>query len=108
LTFEEATREAALVAQKAVTKATERLRRRRRIDEDDPTGVLVGQLDAAFDWDIGGLTWDCTILRHRSGKAAEEKKIGADLLIHVEMDTPTQLIQRACSSRRIRSDPGAT
>jgi hypothetical protein len=90
VTFDEATREAAIAARDAVTKATERVRLGRRIDEDDLTGILVGRLDAALEGEIGGLKWDCTILRHRGGKAAEEKTYGADLLIHVEMDTPTQ------------------
>lgn len=94
MTFEEATREAALTAHKAVTKATERLRWGRRIDEDDLTGILVGRLDAALEGEIGGLKWDCTILRHRSGKAAEERKYGADLLLHVKMDTPTQIYSK--------------
>jgi hypothetical protein len=90
VTFEEATREAALAAGNAATKATERVRLGRAVDEDDLTGILVGRLDAALEGQIGGLKWDCTILRHRSGKAAEEKTYGADLLIHVEMNTPTQ------------------
>lgn len=90
MTFEEATREAALAAHKAVTKAMERVRYGRRVDEDDLTGILVGRLDAALEGEIGGLKWDCTILRHRRGSAAEEKEIGADLLLHVKMNTPTQ------------------
>ena len=66
-------------------------KRRRVWDEDDLTGVLVGQLDATLsDLKTGGLTWDATILRHRAGKAAEEKRVGADLLIHVALNTPTQ------------------
>jgi hypothetical protein len=94
VTFEEATRQAALAAQEAVTKATERVRRGRSIHEDDLTGILVGRLDAALEGEIGGLKWDCTILQHRSGKAAEEKKYGADLLLHVKMDTPTQIYSK--------------
>ena len=94
MTFEEAARAAALAARDAVTKATERVRLGRTIDEDDLTGVLVGRLDSALEGQIGGLKWDCSILRHRSGRAAEEKKYGADLLLHVEMDTPTQTFSK--------------
>jgi hypothetical protein len=90
LTFEEATREAARAANTAVTKALEDVRYGHTIDEDDLTGILVGRIAGALDGDIGGLHWKCSIVRHRKGKAAEEKKYGADLLMHVTMDTPTQ------------------
>jgi hypothetical protein len=90
VTFEEATREAAHIAHAAITKALEPLRYGSPVDEDDLTGILVGRLGAALDQEIGGLKWSCSILRHRSGRAAEERKYGADLLMHVTMDTPTQ------------------
>ena len=94
MTFEEATREAARAAHRAVTNATERVRLGRPIDEDDLTGILVGQLDAALDGEIAGLRWDCSILRHRGGSAGEEREIGADLLLHIRMDTPTQTFSK--------------
>ena len=90
MTFEEATREAAHAAHHAVTKAMEPVRWGVRVDEDDLTGVLVGRIGAALDGEIGGLQWKCSILRHRRGRAAEEKKFGADLLMHVTMNTPSQ------------------
>jgi hypothetical protein len=90
VTFEEATREAAHAADKALNKAIEPLRYGREVDEDDLTGILVGRVSAALEGEIGGLMWNCSILRHRRGRASEEKKYGADLLIHVTMDTPTQ------------------
>lgn len=89
MTFEEATRQAALVAKAAVNKTTEKLRRS-RVDEDDLTGILVGRLEAALDGTIGGLEFKSNVLRHRRGKADEERRFGADLLLHVVMDTPTQ------------------
>jgi hypothetical protein len=88
--FEEATREAARAAANAVTKALEHLRIGHAVDEDDLTGILVGRIGGALDGEIGGLQWKCSILRHRRGRAAEEKKYGADLLMHVTMNTPTQ------------------
>jgi hypothetical protein len=90
VTFEEATREAARATQGAVTRAMEPIRRGRHVDEDDLTGILVGRIGAALDGEIGGLKWRCSILRHRRGSAAEEKRFGADLLMHVVMETPSQ------------------
>jgi hypothetical protein len=91
VTFEEATRKAALAAREAVNRTLRQHRQRRVWDEDDLTGVLVGQLDAALsNLKTGGLTWDAAILRHRGGKAAQERRVGADLLIHVAMKTPQQ------------------
>jgi hypothetical protein len=90
VTFEEATREAPHAADKALSKAIEPLRYGRKVDADDLTGILVGRVSAALDGEIGGLTWNCSILRHRRGHASEEKKYGADLLMHVTMDTPSQ------------------
>jgi hypothetical protein len=52
-------------------------------DEPEITGVLIGQLDAQLEGQIGGLHWSTKILRHGGGVAAEEKKIGPDLLIHI-------------------------
>ena len=89
MTFEEATRDAAHAAHGAVTKALEPLTYGRKVDEDDLTGILVGRIGAALDGEIGGLRWKCSILRHRKARAAEEKKYGADLLMHVTMHTPT-------------------
>jgi hypothetical protein len=94
VTFEQATREAAHAADNAIAKAVEPLRYGRHIDEDDLTGILVGRIDAALDGQIGGLEWNCSILRHRRGTASEEKKYGADLLMHVTMDTPTQVYSK--------------
>jgi hypothetical protein len=65
VTFEEATRKAALAARDAVNRAMRQYRQRRVWDEDDLTGVLVGQLDAALsNLKTGGLTWDAAMLRH--------------------------------------------
>lgn len=52
-------------------------------DEDDVTGVLIGELNAALRGNIGGFTWGAKILRHRKGVAAEEKAVGADILLHI-------------------------
>lgn len=79
-------------------------------DEDDLTGVLIGNLDAEFSvkgaGGIGGLQWSSSILRHRKGDAAEEKRIGADMIIHVRIDTPIQAYSKAVLVQAKRQDPG--
>ena len=80
-------------------------------DEDDLTGILVGSLDAEFSAKdvrgVGGdLQWSSSILRHRSGVAAEEKRIGADMIIHVRVDTPIQTYSKAVLVQAKRHEPG--
>lgn len=86
MTFEADVRAAARAADKAVYSVMRKYREARVTDEPDITGVLVGRLDAALDGEIGGLEWSSTIVRSSSGSAAEEKEIGADLLLHVRFD----------------------
>lgn len=91
MTFDEAMREAALRAELAVDRTMSKYARGGVTDEPEITGVLVGQLDAAFDGaQTGGLTWQSTIVRNGKGTAAEEKRTGADLLLHVKVSTPAQ------------------
>lgn len=86
MTFESDIRAAARAADSAVNTAMRKYSEARVTDEPDITGVLVGRLDAALDGGIGGLEWSSTIVRSSSGSAAEEKEIGADLLLHVRLD----------------------
>jgi hypothetical protein len=79
--------EAARRAERGINRAIKSLRMRRVSREDDLSGVLKGNLDTELEGTIGHLTWECTIVNHGSGKAAEEKEYGADLLIHVKFDT---------------------
>jgi hypothetical protein len=74
-------------------------------DEDDLTGVLVGRLDSRLDGHIGGLTWNTTIVRHRSGRAAEERRTGADLVIHVSLDTSTERYSKGVLVQAKRVEP---
>jgi hypothetical protein len=91
MTFEELTKEAAKLADKAAWRTMNDMRNRHASDEDDVTGLLVGRLHAEFEnTDIDGVNIRASILRHRSGVAAEERRIGADIVIHVGLDTPTQ------------------
>ncbi|MGO7486702.1 hypothetical protein ACCT28_36765 [Rhizobium ruizarguesonis] len=86
--FEESMREAARHAKLAVEDTVESYREAEVTDEDDITGFLAGALKARLKGQVGDLHWSSSVLRHRKGKAAEEKILGADLLIHVRVDTP--------------------
>jgi hypothetical protein len=88
VTFEEATREAARVANNTVQRCIRKHRDGRAKHEDDLTGWIAGALDTALDGEIGGLTWDTSVLTHR--RSGEEGRYGADLLVHVRMETPTR------------------
>lgn len=90
MTFDEAMRAAARTADQAVDVVMKRYASRNVYDEDDISPYLLGALDVTFNANrISGLQWSATILRHRKGKAAEEKRIGADYLIHVKLRTNT-------------------
>jgi hypothetical protein len=108
--FEDAMRIAAHSADRAVVRAMAKYRDGLVNDEDDLTGVLVGSLDAEFSstdaGHRGGLHWSSSILRHRRGLAAEEKRIGADMIIHVRLDTPIQTYSKAVLVQAKRHEPG--
>jgi hypothetical protein len=80
---------AAKAADKAVNRIMARYSTGHLHDEDDISPALIGGLETTFSQPIGGLTWSASIVRHRRGVAAEEKRIGADIVIHVALDTPT-------------------
>jgi hypothetical protein len=105
--FENSLVEAAKRAEVAVNRTMEKLGRTRVVDEDDLTGVLVGNLDAELQGIIGDLSWDTAILRHRRGRAAEEKTIGADLLLHVRLDTKALKYSKGVLVQAKRAGPRA-
>jgi hypothetical protein len=91
MTFEELTKEAARLANKASSRAMRDMEHHYAYDEDDVTGVFVGRLLNEFEnTELDGISLRAKILRHRKGIAAEERRIGADMMIHVSMDTSTQ------------------
>ena len=91
MTFEELTKEAAKLADKATARTMRDMSHRYTWDEDDVTGFLIVSLHTEFDnSELDGVEIRASILRHRKGVAAEERRIGADILIDVSMDTPTQ------------------
>lgn len=90
MNFEEVMKKAARIASEASNMAIKKYASGHVTDEDDITGILVGNLDTKLkDCEIDGIKWSSSILRHRKGVAAEEKEIGADILIHLKLDTPT-------------------
>lgn len=98
-------REAALRADSAVNAAMGEYLNGGVEDEPEITGVLVGELNAALRGQIGGLNWAATIVRNGSGTAAEEQRIGADLLIHVSLDTPTDRYSKGVLIQAKRAEP---
>lgn len=105
--FDEAMRKAAKVANAAVTSAMTSYRRGRVVDEDDINPYVIGRLDAEFDnAQIAGLHWSASILRHRRGVAAQEGRAGADMLIHVKLDTKKQKYSKGILIQAKRVLPG--
>lgn len=104
--LEEAFRQAAHAADCAVSAAMEKYAHGHVTDEDDITGVLIGRLDAAFDENIGDIKWSSSILRHCKGLAAQEKIVGADMLIHVSIKTPQLAYSKGVLIQSKRVDDG--
>ena len=104
--LEEAFRHAARAADLAVSAVMKKYAYEEVTDEDDITGVLIGRLDTAFDQNIGGVNWSSSILRHRKGAAAQEKKVGADMLIHVSLKTPHLTYSKGVLIQSKRVDDG--
>lgn len=87
LEFEETLLQAARLAEEAVKAAMSEYASGHLTDEDDITPSLAGHLSARLKGRVGNLDWSTSVVRHRRGKAAEEKRIGADLIIHIKFDT---------------------
>lgn len=104
--FDEAMMEAAKTADRAVNSVMRRYRQGKVTDEPEITGEIMGQMIARFDENqIGGLHWSGSIMRNKSGDAAEEKRTGADLLIHVKVDTPYANYSKGVLIQAKRAEP---
>lgn len=90
-----AIRSAAGAADRAVIRTIRKYADENVTDEDDITGCLLGNLDAELDKNIGGIKWSSSILRHRKGVANEERHAGADIILHVLLDTPIKSYSKA-------------
>src|SRR5208282_4670309 len=106
MNFEEAMSQAAKAADEAVSLVMADYHSGHFTDEDDITPALIGSLRSNFNAaQIGGLTWTASIARHRRGAAAEEQRIGADLVMHVSLQTPTQNYSKGVLIQAKRVDP---
>jgi len=97
---------AAHVADGVVYDAMRKYREGRVGGENELTGDLFGVLEHALNREIEGLTWRSTYLAHGRGIAAEEKRVGADILIHVSLDTPVLKYSKGVLVQAKRYDPG--
>ena len=106
MTFDEAMQEAARRADQAVTSTMRRYRKGDVTDEPEITGELMGQLVTRFEKKVaGGISWNGNIARNGKGKAAEENRTGADLLMHVRVDTPTMSYSKGVLVQAKRFEP---
>jgi hypothetical protein len=103
--FDEAMREIARRAAAGSKVAMKKLGSGRIKHEDDLTGAL-GQAieDRVNGAQTGGVTWDYSILTHR--RSGEEGTYGADLLIHVKLDTPAYKYSKGVLVQAKRIGPG--
>jgi hypothetical protein len=87
MTFDETMRGVAHEARHASSDAMKKLGTGTVKHEDDLTGDLVGMLEHRINHlRIGNVRWDSAILTHR--RSGEEGEYGADMLIHVSLNTP--------------------
>lgn len=98
-------REAASIANDALNDVVTDYANGKVNDEDDITPYLLGHLKGAMKGAIGGLTWSASVVRHRKGEAAQEKKNGADFIIHVEVNTPIQQYSKGVLVQAKRLEP---
>lgn len=105
MTFDEAMREAAMAANQAVSRTMRKYASGGIHDEPNITAYLISELDRAVAGPIGGLNWSSTIVRSGTGTAAEEKRVGADLLIHVSLNTPQQTYSKGVLVQAKRLEP---
>lgn len=106
--LDDAAREAAHEAKEAVRAVMQEYRAGRVTDEDDITGELLGALKIKLNGPIGGLMWTASVVRHRAGRAAEESRIGADILMHVSVKTSEQEISKGVLIQAKRPESGGS
>jgi len=98
-------REAALRADNAARDVMKRYAAGRIKHEDDITPYLMRALEDALKGNIAGLEWDSSVLTHRGTDGGEEKRFGADALIHVKLDTPSQSYSKGVLIQAKRVEP---
>lgn len=105
MTFDDAMQAAAHAADAAVWKTVEKYNGGGVFDEPEISTYLISQLDSKMTGQIGGLFWSSAILRNVKGKAGEEKRIGADILLHVSVNTPTERYSKGVLIQAKKAEP---
>jgi len=107
MTIDTAIRTAAGTAAEVVYDIMHSYRQGNVTDEEDITGELAGAFGVAFRFrQIENLTWSCSVVRHHKGRAAEESRVGADLLIHVSLKTTDLVYSKGVLVQAKRVEPG--
>ena len=96
---------AAHAADAAVWKTVEKYNSGGIFDEPEISSYFISQLDTKMTGQIGGLSWSSAILRNGKGKAGEEKRIGADILLHVSVNTPTDSYSKGVLIQAKKAEP---
>ena len=71
------------------------------------TGGLATSLRTALNGQIQDLTWSAHVLKSGTGSGREETRTGADLLIHVQFDTPRLKYSKGVLVQAKRVEPAA-
>jgi len=103
--FDEAMQAAARAADGAVWNTVEKYNSGGVFDEPEISTYLISQLDSKMTGQIGGLSWSSAIVRNGKGKAGEEKRIGADILLHVSVNTPTERYSKGVLIQAKKAEP---
>jgi hypothetical protein len=96
---------AARAADGAVWNTVEKYNSGGVFDEPEISTYLISQLDSIMTGQIGGLSWSSAIVRNGKGKAGEEKRIGADILLHVSVNTPTERYSKGVLIQAKKAEP---
>ena len=72
------------------------------------TGGLATSLRTALNGQIQDLIWSAHVLKSGTGSGREETTTGADLLIHVQLDTPSLKYSKGVLVQAKRLEPAVT
>ena len=98
-------RKVARRAERASKFAMAKLAKGRIKHEDDMTPALATAIELQVNnYKAGGVTWDASVLTHKT--SGEEGVYGADLLIHVSLDTPQYKYSKGVLVQAKRIGPG--
>jgi hypothetical protein len=75
-------------------------------DEEDFTSQMLGAIQQEVNsFEDEEIRWTAKTLKHRRGKAAEEKKIGADFLGVLDIDIPGYKVKKGFLAQAKRAEP---